>query len=201
MRRIVHLSDVHFGRTDQAIVTGVLNAVRRLQPHLVAISGDLTQRARSWQFREARAFLGEMAHIFTAIFSALRERASPYASVLGALLELAGEKAQAVALAAEPALDETWVEPPVFDGCSTRGQAKPGQPPELQGRGAHPARGAVHQHRLAALHPRRAVEHRAPATGGRRRPEVRSGEAQTCAPEVGLIPTGRRTAGRSCSCR
>jgi nitrate reductase delta subunit len=78
--------------------------------------------------REAAAFLSEMAHIFTAIFSALRERASPYASVLGALLELAGEKAQAVALAAEPALDETWVEPPVFDGCSTRGQAKPGQP-------------------------------------------------------------------------
>jgi 3',5'-cyclic AMP phosphodiesterase CpdA len=57
MRRIVHLSDVHFGRTDPAIVTGVLSAVRRLEPHLVAISGDLTQRARSWQFREARGFL------------------------------------------------------------------------------------------------------------------------------------------------
>ena len=57
MRRIVHLSDVHFGRTDPAIVTAVLQAVRELDPHLVAISGDLTQRARSWQFREARAFL------------------------------------------------------------------------------------------------------------------------------------------------
>jgi nitrate reductase delta subunit len=90
--------------------------------------------------REAMAFLSEMAHIFTAIFSALRERASPYASVLGALLELAGEKAQAVALAAEPALDETWVEPPVFDGCSTRGQAKPGQPQSIHivRKSAHP---------------------------------------------------------------
>ena len=78
--------------------------------------------------RESAAFLGEMAHIFTAIFSSLCERASAYASVLGALLELAGEKAQAVALAAEPSLDESWVEPPVFDGCSTKGQAKPGQP-------------------------------------------------------------------------
>ena len=78
--------------------------------------------------REARAFLGEMAHIFNALFSALQQRASPYASVLGALLELAGEKAQAVKLAAEPALDESWVEPPVFDGCSSKGQAKPGQP-------------------------------------------------------------------------
>ena len=77
---------------------------------------------------EARAFLGEMAHIFNAIFSALQRRESPYASVLGALLELAGETAQVVKPAAEPTLDESWVEPPVFDGCSSKGQAKPGQP-------------------------------------------------------------------------
>jgi nitrate reductase delta subunit len=77
---------------------------------------------------EARAFLGEMAHIFNAIFGALRQRESPYASVLGALLELAGEKAQAVKLAAEQPLDESWAEPLVFDGCSSKGQAKPGQP-------------------------------------------------------------------------
>ena len=78
--------------------------------------------------REASAFLGEMSHIFNALFNTLQERASPYASVLGALLELAGEKAQAVKLAAEPPLDESWVEPPVFDGCSSKGQAKPGEP-------------------------------------------------------------------------
>ena len=78
--------------------------------------------------REARAFLGEMAHILNALFSALQQRDSRYASVLGALLELAGEKATSVKLAAEPALDECWVEPPVFDGCSTKGQARPGQP-------------------------------------------------------------------------
>lgn len=77
---------------------------------------------------EARAFLGEMAHIFNAIFGALQERGSPYASVLGALLELAGEKAQAVKLAAEPPLDESWAEPPAFDGCSSKGQARPGAP-------------------------------------------------------------------------
>lgn len=82
--------------------------------------------------REAAAFLGEMAHIFTAIFSSLRERASPYASVLGALIELAGEKAQAITPATEPALDESWIEPPVFDGCSTKGQAKPGQPQPIR---------------------------------------------------------------------
>ncbi len=76
---------------------------------------------------EARAFLGEMAHIFNAIFGALQQRESAYASVLGALLELAGEKAQPVAPAAEETLDESWAEPVVFDGCSSKGQAKPGQ--------------------------------------------------------------------------
>ena len=78
--------------------------------------------------QEARAFLGEMSHIFNALFNALQERASPYASVPGALLELAGEQAQAVKITVEPPLDESWVEPPVFDGCSVKGQARPGQP-------------------------------------------------------------------------
>jgi nitrate reductase delta subunit len=76
--------------------------------------------------REARAFLAEIAHILSAIFGALCKRESAYASVLGALLELAGEKAQPVEPAVEEALDDSWAEPPVFDGCSAKGQAKPG---------------------------------------------------------------------------
>ncbi len=78
--------------------------------------------------REARAFLGEIAHLLNKLFGALRQRGSAYAGVMGALLELAGETAQPVAPADEPPLDESWSEPPVFDGCSTRGQAGPGQP-------------------------------------------------------------------------
>ena len=78
--------------------------------------------------REARAFLGEMTHILNALFSALRERRSAYASVIGALLELAGEKAQSVKVAPEEPLDASWTEPPAFDGCSPKGQARPGQP-------------------------------------------------------------------------
>lgn len=77
---------------------------------------------------EARAFLSEMSHIFNSLFNALQGRASPYASVVGALLELAGEKAQPVKIAAEQPLDESWIEPRVFDGCSSQGQARPGQP-------------------------------------------------------------------------
>ena len=82
--------------------------------------------------REARAFLGEMTHIFNALFSALRERQSAYASVLGALLELAGEKAQPVKVAPEEPLDASWAEPPAFDGCSAKGQATPGQPQPIR---------------------------------------------------------------------
>ncbi|MEI6660729.1 MAG: nitrate reductase molybdenum cofactor assembly chaperone [Comamonadaceae bacterium] len=76
---------------------------------------------------EARAFLAEMAHIFNAIFSALQQRNTPYASVLGALMELAGEKAHAVKVAPDEPLDAAWEEPVVFDGCSVKGQTKPDQ--------------------------------------------------------------------------
>jgi len=64
--------------------------------------------------------------------NALRQRESAYASVFGALLELAGEKAQPVKPVTEQPLDETWAEPPVFDGCSTKGQAGPGQPQPIR---------------------------------------------------------------------
>lgn len=78
--------------------------------------------------RVAREFLGETAHILNSIFSALLQRESPYASVIAAVLELAGERVQAVPVAEEPAMDEAWAEPPAFDGCSTRGQARPDTP-------------------------------------------------------------------------
>lgn len=81
---------------------------------------------------EARAFLGEMTHIFSVIFAALQQRQSNYASVIGALLEIAGEQAQAVKLAPEVPLDESWAEPVVFDGCATNGQTRPNQPLSAQ---------------------------------------------------------------------
>ncbi len=75
--------------------------------------------------REARAFLGEIAHILKAIFSALLKRDSRYASVPGALLDLAGEKAERVSIVDDEPLDAAWEEPPAFDGCSPAGQAPP----------------------------------------------------------------------------
>jgi 3',5'-cyclic AMP phosphodiesterase CpdA len=57
MRIIAHLSDLHFGRIDEATVGPVVRTVAALDPDLVAVSGDLTQRAREEQFRRAREFL------------------------------------------------------------------------------------------------------------------------------------------------
>jgi nitrate reductase delta subunit len=74
----------------------------------------------------AKAFLAEFAHLLNALFNALRKRRSPYAAVLGALLELAGEKTKAVDVPTDEPIDAAWEEPPVFGGCSSKGQAKPG---------------------------------------------------------------------------
>ena len=103
--------------------TGLILAEGELPDYLPAVLEFVSTQPP----REAQAFLGEMSHIFNAIFGALQQRMSGYASVLGALLELAGEPAQPVKPAADEPLDESWAEPLVFDGCSSKGQARPGQ--------------------------------------------------------------------------
>lgn len=57
MRTLVHLSDLHFGRVDRALLEPLRERVRALRPHVIVVSGDLTQRAKPREFREARAFL------------------------------------------------------------------------------------------------------------------------------------------------
>src|SRR4051794_10715719 len=57
MRRILHLSDIHFGRVDESLLAPLSEIARTLEPHLVAVSGDLTQRARTAEFQAAKAFL------------------------------------------------------------------------------------------------------------------------------------------------
>ena len=73
----------------------------------------------------AKSFLDEMAHILNSIFSALLKRESPYATVIAAVLELSGHKAQAVNIPVEESMDSSWQEPEAFDGCKSRGQSKP----------------------------------------------------------------------------
>jgi 3',5'-cyclic AMP phosphodiesterase CpdA len=56
-RTIVHLSDLHFGRVDPAIPPALVRAVASAAPDLVAVSGDVTQRARVAEFKTAAHFL------------------------------------------------------------------------------------------------------------------------------------------------
>lgn len=57
MRTIAHLSDLHFGCVNSALIEPLLAVLTTLAPDVVAISGDLTQRARAQQFRDAQTFL------------------------------------------------------------------------------------------------------------------------------------------------
>ncbi len=60
MRTIVHLSDLHFGRLDERIIAPLVERITAIRPDLIAVSGDLTQRARRRQFQQAAAFLGSL---------------------------------------------------------------------------------------------------------------------------------------------
>jgi 3',5'-cyclic AMP phosphodiesterase CpdA len=57
LRRIAHISDLHFGRTDPNVVAALGLELSDFDPHLVIVTGDLTQRARVPEFEEARRFL------------------------------------------------------------------------------------------------------------------------------------------------
>ncbi|HVF70931.1 MAG TPA: metallophosphoesterase [Chthoniobacterales bacterium] len=57
MRTVIHLSDLHFGRIDSAILEPLVKFIGEARPDLVAVSGDLTQRARTAEFLAAKDFL------------------------------------------------------------------------------------------------------------------------------------------------
>ena len=60
MRRIAHISDLHFGTEDPPVAAGLLVDLAEHRPHVVAVSGDLTQRARDSQFASAKAYLDQI---------------------------------------------------------------------------------------------------------------------------------------------
>ena len=60
MIRIVHISDLHFGTEQPALVTALEAQIHALAPDLVAASGDLTQRARPRELAAAAAFLDRL---------------------------------------------------------------------------------------------------------------------------------------------
>lgn len=88
MRRIAHLSDLHFGTTTPAVLDQLGRSVRAFEPHLVVVTGDLTQRARADQFRGARQFLDSLPspqlivpgnHDIAPLYKPLERVLAPYA--------------------------------------------------------------------------------------------------------------------------
>ena len=60
MTTVAHLSDLHFGTEEPALVEALHGCLTALAPDLVVVSGDFTQRAREHEFVAARAFLDEL---------------------------------------------------------------------------------------------------------------------------------------------
>ena len=61
MARILHTSDLHFGRPAVAAqLVSLRSCITKLAPDAVAISGDLTQRCANSEFVRARAYLDDI---------------------------------------------------------------------------------------------------------------------------------------------
>ena len=67
MRTIAHLSDLHFGAAIPDIVAALIKCIAELAPDVIAVSGDLTQRARRSQFRDARTFLDALPGVHIVV--------------------------------------------------------------------------------------------------------------------------------------
>jgi len=57
MKKVAHISDLHFGTEDKKIANGLLIDLNTIQPDVVVVSGDLTQRGRRKQYADARDYL------------------------------------------------------------------------------------------------------------------------------------------------
>lgn len=61
MTKLFHVSDVHFGKEDQAAVRWFAERVEAEKPDAVIMTGDLTMRARTREFEAGGAWLKSLA--------------------------------------------------------------------------------------------------------------------------------------------
>lgn len=60
MSAILQISDPHFGTERAPVAQALVQLARQLQPDLVVLSGDITQRAHTRQFKAARTFMDQL---------------------------------------------------------------------------------------------------------------------------------------------
>lgn len=65
--KIVHLSDLHFGRDDAQVTGALTREITALEPDLIIISGDFTQNGTAREFAQAQDFLKALPAPFYAV--------------------------------------------------------------------------------------------------------------------------------------
>ena len=65
--RLVHVTDLHFGAEDPDVVAGLRADLATQDVDRVLVSGDLTMRARTGQFRAARTLLESIGRPWTSV--------------------------------------------------------------------------------------------------------------------------------------
>lgn len=106
---IAHLSDLHFGAEDPSVVAALAADIATAPPDLVAISGDLTQRARHAEYEAAARFLRALPAPVLAVpgnhdvtpYDLIERFADPWGRWrhhLGAVVEPAWQDAQVAVL-------------------------------------------------------------------------------------------------------
>lgn len=58
--KILHISDLHFGREKQEVLLALENKIKEIKPDIIIISGDLTQRAKKKEFMKVHRFLSNL---------------------------------------------------------------------------------------------------------------------------------------------
>jgi len=130
--RIVHLSDLHFGRHDEALSAGLAADIFSQSPALVVVSGDFTQHGTVKEFQAARAFLDTLRSPILAVpgnhdvpaTNLLRRFADPYGLYrryigqdLEPFLEMEGVALAGIKTARRMRLELNWAH-----GSISRGQ-------------------------------------------------------------------------------
>ena len=67
MKLVAHISDPHFGTQDKHVCRALVEELGELEPACVVVSGDLTQRGRRAQFRQARHWLDSLGLPYLAV--------------------------------------------------------------------------------------------------------------------------------------
>jgi 3',5'-cyclic AMP phosphodiesterase CpdA len=67
VRRIVHLSDLHFGWDEAGLVKALCALVKDAKPDLTVLSGDFVEHATRAEFQQARTFIANLPKPILAV--------------------------------------------------------------------------------------------------------------------------------------